>query len=624
MTALSPTEPQARARDAWDPEALKALIDRLLAVRGTMLEDERRAETALSAVDPSYRASARNLTHYLAMRRHDLRALQDDLARLGLSSLGRAESNVLASLDKVLGILHRLAGAAWTDHSDEEPTGLRASRELLLRHTTAVFGEAPAGRAVRIMVTLPSEAASDQGLVRALVTAGMDIARINCAHDHPAEWRAMAAAVRAESQAQGRPVRILMDLGGPKLRTGAMPAGPAVLKVRPTRDEFGRVVDPARLGLRAAGATAPVAGATVHVGVDASWLAQVQVGDRLELVDARGARRVLMVTRREASGAVAELLKTAYLVPTTRLVRHHGNDTSTTTLAGLIASPGAVLVERGDMVLLTHADIASKSDADTVSCTLPEVFDQVRPGERIWFDDGRIGGVIRNARPDGLDIEITHARAGGEFLRGDKGINLPDSHIELPGLQPKDLSDLAVVAEVADLVGLSFAQRSEDVDVLREHLRSLHAATLGIVLKIETRRGFENLPQLLYTLMQGPGGAVMIARGDLAVECGYERLAEVQEEILWAAEAAHVPVIWATQVLETLAKTGRPSRAEVTDAAMAERAECVMLNKGPFIVDAIGALDEILQRMRGHQAKKRPLLRALTAWGLPPSADVET
>jgi pyruvate kinase len=107
---------------------------------------------------------------------------------------------------------------------------------------------------------------------------------------------------------------------------------------------------------------------------------------------------------------------------------------------------------------------------------------------------------------------------------------------------------------------------------------------------------------------------VMIARGDLAVECGYERLAEVQEEILWLGEAAHAPVIWATQVLETLAKNGIPSRAEITDAEMGERAECVMLNKGPHIVDAVRVLDNILRRMQSHQSKKRSLLRRLHWW----------
>ena len=95
------------------------------------------------------------------------------------------------------------------------------------------------------------------------------------------------------------------------------------------------------------------------------------------------------------------------------------------------------------------------------------------------------------------------------------------------------------------------------------------------------------------------------------VECGFERLAEVQEEILWICEAAHVPVIWATQVLESLAKDGTPSRAEITDAAMGHRAECVMLNKGPYVLEAIHVLDDIMKRMQEHHSKKRPLLRHL-------------
>jgi len=103
----------------------------------------------------------------------------------------------------------------------------------------------------------------------------------------------------------------------------------------------------------------------------------------------------------------------------------------------------------------------------------------------------------------------------------------------------------------------------------------------------------------------------MIARGDLLVEIGYERLAEVQEEILWLCEAAHVPVVWATQVLEGLAQKGLPSRAEITDAAMGGRAECVMLNKGPHIVEAVRVLDSILQRMQAHQSKKSSRLRRL-------------
>jgi pyruvate kinase len=103
----------------------------------------------------------------------------------------------------------------------------------------------------------------------------------------------------------------------------------------------------------------------------------------------------------------------------------------------------------------------------------------------------------------------------------------------------------------------------------------------------------------------------MIARGDLAVELGWARLAEMQEELLWLAESARVPVIWATQVFEQLIRENQPTRAEMTDAAMSQRAECVMLNKGPFVLDAITLLDDIAGRMRGHQLKKSARLRAL-------------
>ena len=142
---------------------------------------------------------------------------------------------------------------------------------------------------------------------------------------------------------------------------------------------------------------------------------------------------------------------------------------------------------------------------------------------------------------------------------------------------------------------------------------------VGLVLKIETRAGFEALPELLTEALarEAPCG-VMIARGDLAVEVGWERMAEVQEEILWLCEAAHVPVIWATQVLDTLARTGTASRAEITDAASGARAECVMLNKGPMIVQAIGTLDDILRRMETHRHKKTSLLRRLRAWSVEP------
>jgi pyruvate kinase len=175
----------------------------------------------------------------------------------------------------------------------------------------------------------------------------------------------------------------------------------------------------------------------------------------------------------------------------------------------------------------------------------------------------------------------------------------------------------------ADAVGYSFVQTAQDVaqlqDLMREHSdvrkqAKPHAAPLTIVAKIETKKAIENLPEIIVQAAGQHPFAVMIARGDMAVEVGYERMAEMQEEILWLCEAAQVPVIWATQVLEQFVKEGIPSRAEMTDAAMSGRAECVMLNKGPYVTEAVTILDDVLTRMQAHQSKKTPQLRALHSW----------
>ena len=621
------TKKQRQAADTWDEAECKAVIAQLWTLRESMQAYELSLKPLLQAIDSSYQLSACNLAHYLALRHSDRRDLQEWLSRVGLSSLGRAESHVMANLDKVLGILHRLTGQPWAPHSIDEPVGIKSSHKLLERHTAELLGVAPSERVVRIMVTLPSEAAGDFGLIRRLVASGMDIARINCAHDGPVQWRAMAGHVRRAARSMGRPVRILMDLGGPKLRTGLIASEASVLRIRPLRDEFGVVVTPARLGLRVAGSARLVSGAAVHVGVDAQWLAQLKVGDHLDLKDARGAERTLVVVQQDEAGLLTECTHTAYLVPTTELRRRRaGTQQVCGGLTDLPSQDGTLHLARGASMRLTRGALdepprkrkgRAQRAVPSVACTLPEVFEQVCVGERIWFDDGRIGGVIKKIDPAWLEVEITHARDSGEKLAGDKGINLPDSQLRLPALTEKDIEDLVVVAQIADMVGLSFVQQASDVETLRARLLQLGKPELGIVLKIETRRAFENLPALLFSAMASKTAGIMIARGDLAVECGYERLAEVQEEILWAAEASHMPVIWATQVLETLAKTGLPSRAEITDAAMGERAECVMLNKGPHITEAMRTLDDILRRMQDHQSKKRPLLRALRAWAMP-------
>jgi len=531
---------------------------------------------------------------------------------------------VTSTLNAVLVALHHLAGRKIEAQAPSECPGFREGRSTLAAHTEALLGPAPEHRAVRIMVTMSAEAADDYSLVRDLVSHGMNCMRINCAHDTPEIWGRMIDHLERARQELGLPCRILMDIAGPKLRTGATEPGPQVVVWHPGRDSFGRVTEPARIWLTSAqpGHPAP-AGADAALPVSAQWLDEVKTGERIHFKDARGKRRVLEVVGTGEAGRWAQCSQTAYVTPGTVLLRVDvGNDARREAQVGdLPRREQGILLRKGDFLMLTGEPIVGKSasiDSDgrtlspaTISCTLPEVFSTVRAGQKIWFDDGKIGGIVREVEPDTLRIEITEAKPSGNRLGVDKGINLPDTKIELPALTPKDLEDLKFIVRRADLVGMSFVRHERDIVQLQSRLRELGGGHLGIVLKIETRQGFERLPNLMLAAMRQQPVGIMIARGDLAVECGYERLAEVQEEILWICEAAHLPVIWATQVLESLAKKGQASRAEITDAAMGERAECVMLNKGPHIVAAVSALDDILRRMQDHQSKKSSRLRPL-------------
>ncbi|HTP42306.1 MAG TPA: pyruvate kinase [Nitrospiria bacterium] len=248
-----------------------------------------------------------------------------------------------------------------------------------------------------------------------------------------------------------------------------------------------------------------------------------------------------------------------------------------------------------------------------ISCTLPEILAHVKPGHRVFIDDGKIAAVVRACLDDGLELEIISPRGIPARIRSEKGLNFPDSEIDLPALTAQDRSDLAFVVKHASAVGLSFVHRPQDLADLCDELRTLGHADMGIVIKIETREASHRLAQLLLAGLALPKFGVMIARGDLAVEVGFERLALVQEDILCLCEAAHVPVIWATQVLETLAKSGLPARAEITDAAMGQRSECVMLNKGEHVLDAVRTLNELLSSQERHHIKKRQLFREITA-----------
>jgi pyruvate kinase len=606
------------------------LVTELAAVRTELTRFEARFRRFLRTMTASTAASGRNLLHYLALRQHDLRRLQGALAEHGLSSLGRAEAHVQASLDAVLHAAERLGGAGAATRRPALNAACRSGAARLRRNAALLLGRSAPRRAVSIMVTMPSEAANDYPLVRRLLEAGMNCARINCAHDDAAVWGRMIAQLRRAERATGRRCRLLMDLGGPKLRTGPVIPAPAVVKLRPDGDAYGRVLSGFRVWLSPAEASrAAATPAAAELTLPRSFLAPARRGDVIALRDARGARRELQILESSARGSWASGERTTYLTPGLQLrLRRRGRAIAGTRLARVPDRPGAIELRGGDLLeLRSSLEAGRPATRDArgavltpawIGCTMPQIFAGVRVGEPVWFDDGKIGGLIRRVEADLVRIVITHTPPGGARLRADKGINLPESDLRIAALTNKDRADLAFVARHADMVALSFASAAADVRALHRELDAHGAPRLPVVLKIETQRGFRSLPAMLLTaLSRGPCG-VMIARGDLAIECGYERLAEVQEEILWMSEAAHVPVIWATQVLESLAKTGLPSRAEITDAAMSNRAECVMLNKGPHIAEAVELLANIVERMAAHQQKKRSMLRALRLARLEP------
>jgi pyruvate kinase len=620
------TMQQQSQRSCQKPGSIDELVKRVESLRRVIEEQAELSRDILLDLPPDRIASAQNLLHYLALRQEDIRPLQDELTRLGLSSLGRVEPHVMATIDAVLRNLYLLNEqdvdmTDWPDRHEDFTKGGACLKE----NTTRLFGEHPGNRRDHIMVTMPIEAADDYLMVHQLLISGMNCMRINCAHDYPEIWSRMIDTLHNAEQSTGLSCRILMDLGGPKLRLGPMETKPAVIKIRPVRARDGKILRPARIWLTPAKTSfSEMPAADFTFAMDPNWLDGLKEGSRVSLKDARGSKRTWRIREKRADGCWAESKKTSYVANGTVLQTRDqlGNPGAETEVSGLPPEDSVCLIRKGDVLFVSakvepgkpafHDSDGELLNPGKVSLAIPEVYRDIRLGEPIFFDDGRIGGIVEKREAEQLQIRITHTRKPVEKLEGNRGVNLPDTDLNLAALSTKDLQDLAFAARHADMIGLSFTNSPDDVSALHQHLRKLGREDKGTILKIETKRGFANLPAILLEALKFPACGVMIARGDLAVECGFERMSEVQQEMLWICEAAHVPVIWATQVLEGLTKYGHASRAEVTDAAMSQEAEVVMLNKGDHIIEAVEMLDDILQRMQGHRYKKRSMLRRLS------------
>ena len=587
-----------------EPEA-KALLEQVLVVKDLINAEEARNRARVEAALPKHQLSARNLAHYLGLRRRDIRRLQLGLAAAGLSSLGRSEGHVR---DTVLRL-----GAWLSGEKDSVPDPLDRTRAETLLHenTYALFGPRRADRHVFIMVTAPDGAQVTAKWATEVIRAGADVLRINGAHESPAEWAAITATFKARAAAEGKHGRIFVDLPGPKLRTEIRTLEDAVIHLPRRKDHQGRTVAPTEVllvGAHHGGAEVPV---------PPGWLAQLKAGDTIGFTDAAGRARELAVRGRRGRAVRADCDRSLYLRSGLPLTWRRGDSVKGSgEIGALPRQPRVLELSPGDTFLLNASGCSDDPSENVLAFPEPALLEQVHPRERVILDDGKIVAVVQSRGSNGVVCAVQRAVKSPTRLRSGKGITFPDSALSVLEVGPQDEAALSFALEHADGVGVSFVNTARDVALIGERIRTAGKPNFGMILKLETRGVLRNLPAILFEALKYDPVGLMIARGDLAVELSFERLAEIQEELLCFGEACHLPVIWATQVLDSAAQTGVPTRAEVTDAAMAMRAECVMLGKGPHIATATRMLADIIRKMEAHQFKRRSMLRPLAVAGV--------
>ena len=338
-------------------------------------------------------------------------------------------------------------------------------------------------RRTRIVCTIGPSSASPH-VLRAMIQSGMDVARLNFSHGDPATHREAAANVREAAEALGKPVALLGDLQGPKIRTG------------PVEGTFQKLVR----------------------------------GRTMQLV---------------------------------------GGGT-----------------QRPDQIEVSHA----------------ELVEALRPGDRVLLDDGRIELAVRATSDGHVDAQVVR----GGLLGARKGVSVPGLPLPLPALTAKDLEDLKLAMELeVDYLALSFVRRPEDILTCQQHITG-HNRMVPIVAKLEKLEAIRNLDKILKV-----ADAVMVARGDLGVELKLGDLPAVQKDVIDRANRAGVPVITATEMLESMVTSNRPTRAEASDVANAiwDGTDAVMLSQetsiGAHPVEAVRAMARICHAAQKHPAYER-------------------
>jgi pyruvate kinase len=449
----------------------------------------------LKSLHPSQYQAGKNLLEYLTIRAEDLRNLQDELHIHGLSSLASSEGHIRRQIQAIQERLGKNYPKA-----DIDTCTYSFCKTSIKEKSKSLFGPKPEERIPSLMVTFDSRFSENYALIKSLLQNGMNVARINCAHDDEATWSRMINKLKKACRNTGLECKVYMDLAGPKIRTKLLAKG---------------------------------------------------------------------------------------------------------------KTKGRVKVEEGQLVWLAENDKDFKKEDVVISPNVEGIIPSLKKGDRVYLDDGVIRALVEKVKSDRVGIRITRISTEKKQIKNGKGINFPDTPLQIASLTAFDRASLPYICEHADLVGYSFVKTAQDIRDLRGAMKELTDAPPSMIIKIETPEAVKNLPNLLLEGMHEPHFGIMIARGDLAVEIGFERMGEVQEEILWICEAAHVPVVWATQVLESLNKSGMATRSEITDAGNAAQADCVMINKGDHTVEVMETLKDILLRTASHRIKKRYTFRPL-------------
>jgi pyruvate kinase len=565
--------------------------------------------------------SIQNLKAYVHLRSKDITILQEELTNFGLSSLGRSQSCIISSINQDLIILQALLGFDTKELEKEDASlSFKQAQDIMMKKSL-VFGAKDSKVKTNIMVTLPSEAKDSPLIIKDLISHDTAVLRINTAHDDTIAWAKIAQTIKAENKLQNKDTKIYVDLAGPKNRTGKISKDIIPFKIGSKEGEKVEIVCISTKGSLTKEKSFD-GKETASLVVDEYFYQNLLKSKKLSIQDIEKDKKQTFKLQIEGEKLFAIVDKKLTIFQNTILKSKTTDTILESNLHNFETKPTVIRLFRDDKIIITPLEIEGSANyeyektpyAGIIHCSNKEIFPYVKLDDEIFIDDGKIGCKVTKHFPIGLECSVFIAKENGTLLKEEKGINFPNTDLEISAITPTDEKNFEDIVKFADIIGISFAQSKKDIEKLQNMLKSKNKNHIAITPKIETKLALKNLPQILEQLLQSENYALMIARGDLAIEVGFDNLPYIQEEIFGICEAAHVPVIYATQILEGKMKNNLPSRAEVTDAANAQRADCVMLNKGPFVVDTIESLKNIIRKVHLLFQKNRQLLSVCELW----------